>query len=62
MVGDMTRLLVWLVIVDVVDFRGRLLEWRRDRVADGALGVRDPDDVVRILLNAVGVTWETYHY
>jgi hypothetical protein len=55
----MTRLLVRLVIVDV---GGRLLEWRRDRVADGALGVRDPDDVVRILLNAVGVTWETYHY
>jgi len=55
----MTRLLVRLVIVDV---GGRLLEWRRDRVADGALGVRDPDDVVCILLNAVGVTWETYHY
>ena len=49
--------------VDVDYFGGRLLDWRGDRVVvDGAREVRDPDDVVCILLDAVGVTWETYHY
>jgi hypothetical protein len=59
----MTRVLVRLVFVDVVvDCLRCLLEWRGDRVVDCALEVRDPDDVVCILLDAVGVTWETYHY
>jgi hypothetical protein len=55
--------LVRLVIIGIADFGGRLLDWRGDRiVVDGALEVRDPDDVVCILLDTVGVTWETYHY
>ena len=56
-------MLVRLVFVDFVDLGRSLLDWRGDWVVDGAaLKVRDPDDVVCILLDAVGVSWETYHY
>jgi len=55
--GDETLLI--LVVVNVNDFGGRLLEGRGDWVVDGA---RDPNDVVRILLYSLWVTWETYHY